>query len=486
MDISLITLVVTPFIAAILAVPWIALRIKIVETIIALAAVVQLGLALALAYRVSLDGPLFAFRGFLYFDALGAYFALALALVAFFAGMYSIGYLRAEVEKGIIGARRVRQYFALFSLFVFAMLLALSAASPIVMWIAIEGTTLSTAFLVSFYNKPSATEAAWKYLVLNSLGLLLGFLGTLLFLVLPESGGSTWESLKSAAHSFDPLMVKIAFVFILVGYGTKVGFIPLHTWLPDAHSKAPVPVSALLSGLLLNVALIAIVRFRAVVDVAVDPAFTKNLLLFFGVASLLVAALIIFIQRNYKRLLAYSSIEHMGILALGFAFGGIGVAAALLHMLYHALLKTLLFIASGNVFLAYSSTKIRLVSGMLRALPVTSVVFMLGVMAAVGLPPFGTFGTKVSILASGIAEYPYLTALALVALVIAFVGFLKHISAMLFGEAPEGIQIGERKGLTLLMPAILAGLIVGISFYTPEFVTRLIESIAHDFSISPL
>lgn len=464
------------------ALAWRSRSIKVIERVVAVASLVWLAASFVAVHAVSLGKTVEAAGGLLSLDPLGAYFMFTTALVAFFASMYSIGYLRAEVEKGIIGTRRVQQYFALFSLFIFAMFLALSAASPILMWVAIEGTTLSTAFLVSFYNKPSATEAAWKYLVLNSLGLLLGFLGTLLFLVAGD-GGETWQALAESARSLDPLAAKVAFVLILVGYGTKVGFVPLHTWLPDAHGKAPPPVSGLLSGLLLNVALIAILRFRAIVDVSVDPSFTAGLLIFFGATSLTVAALIIFVQKNYKRLLAYSSIEHMGLMALGFAFGGAGVVAALLHMLYHALVKTLLFLTAGNIFLAYSSTKIRFVSDMLRALPLTSFAFIGAAMAIVGVPPFGTFGTKLTLLASGVESHPLIVVLALLALSLAFVGFLKHLSAMLFGEPQSEPPKRERSGLTLVAPLTLLALVFVISFFMPDSVMHLAESAASSLTV---
>ena len=278
---------------------------------------------------------------------------LTVAVVGFASSFYSIGYLRGEVAKGIVGFRRVKQYFVLFQLFLLAMFYAIITVNPILMWIAIEATTLSTAFLISFYNKPTAMEAAWKYLIINSIGLLLGFLGTLLFfapLSDPADTFVTWRLLQEAgAAGLNPLLVKIAFIFVLIGYGTKAGLAPMHTWLPDAHSKAPSPISAMLSGALLNCALLAILKFKSIADVVLGTAFSQNLLIFFGIISIAIPAFIIIVQKNYKRLFAYSSVEHMGIITLGFGFGGLGSFAALLHMVYHSLAKSILFFSAGNV-----------------------------------------------------------------------------------------------------------------------------------------
>ncbi|MDE2078849.1 MAG: hydrogenase 4 subunit F [Patescibacteria group bacterium] len=436
-------------------------------------AVFVAGVELAAAYRVLASvfaSGTYAWQGYLAVDAVGAVLVLMLALVGSAVGVYSVGYLGAEMRKGIIGPRRVRQYFALLYLFLLAMFFAVSTTSPILAWIAIEATTLSTAFLISFYGKSSSLEAAWKYLMVNSIGLLSGMFGTILFLypaLHAGAGLASWAALAAAAPGFNPFVLKIAFVFVLVGYGTKVGLVPMHTWLPDAHSKAPAPVSALLSGVLLNVAFFLVLKYLGIIDAVVGPAFPHGLLIFFGLLSLAVAALIIFVQKNYKRLLAYSSIEHMGITALGFGFGGIAAAAALLHMLYHSLAKSLLFLSAGNIFVKFSSTKIERVSGAITVLPVTGVLFMLGFLAITGVPPFGTFITEFSILAGGIAAHPYVVLAALFALALVFIGFLKRVASMMFGDAPEGLQKGEA-GIWTLAPAIgLAAVLCILSVYLP-------------------
>ncbi len=443
------------------------------------ASLVELISALVAVSAVAKNGS-YHFTSYLALDYLGAIVMLIVAVVGFIASWYSVSYFQIEVSKKIIGFRRVREYFVLLHLFLLAMFFAITTTNPILMWVAIEATTLSTAFLISFYNKPSAMEAAWKYLIINSVGLLLGFFGTLLFMYpavrLGYPGLISWPVLMSSVSGFDPFVAKIAFIFVVIGYGTKVGLFPMHTWLPDAHSKAPVPLSSLLSGVLLNVAFLAILRFKAIADVAIGAYFSRELLIFFGLLSILVAAFIIFIQKNYKRLLAYSSIEHMGIIALGFGFGGAGAFAAMLHMIYHSLAKSILFLSSGNIFLKYSSTKIANVKGALGALPITGILFIIGFLAITGIPPFGIFLTEFSILSAGILSHPIVTIAALTALALVFIGFLKHTAAMMFGEPGQDINKGEFSKGTIMPIIILISILVAISFFIPATLKFLITA----------
>jgi hydrogenase-4 component F len=479
-------LIATPFLAACFIALMRPRHTRLIEGSAIIASVISLGLALALVPAVLAQGSVRASELFSV-DALGAFMLVVIALAGFFASLYSSGYLRAEVAKGIVGPSRVRQFFLLLEFFLFAMSLAVSTISPIVMWISIEATTLSTAFLISFYNKPSATEAAWKYLIINSLGLLLSLLGTLLFLALPASGtGSiTWDMLREAASGMHPAAVKVAFIFILVGYGTKVGLVPLHTWKPDAYAKAPTPVVALLAGVLVNVALFAILRFKTVTDTAVGTDFASQLLIFFGLLSVLLSALIIFVQKNYKRLLAYSGIEHAGLIALGFGFGGLGTFAALLHMLYHALVKMLLFFAAGNIFLRYSSTKMKNVTGVLSVLPLSGPIFLGGFIAITGLPPFGLFATEMTILSSGMTAYPWVAGTALFSLAVIFFGFFRHLSGMLFGQVPEDVSRGESRALTQIPMLLLAALIIVLAWDFPTELLDLIHQAAVDLAVKP-
>jgi len=278
----------------------------------------------------------------------------------------------------------------------------------------------------------------------------------------------TWGMLQADAAGMNPLLVKTAFIFVLIGYGTKAGFAPMHTWLPDAHSKAPSPISALLSGALLNCALFAILKFKLITDVALGAAFSQQLLIFFGLISIAIPAFIIIIQKNYKRLFAYSSVEHMGIIALGFGFGGIGSFAALLHMIYHSLAKSILFFCAGNVLLKYGSTKITNVQGVLTALPITGTVLVSAFLAITGVPPFGLFLTEVYILTAGIASHPLVVVIALLLMALIFVGFLRFIAGMVFGTPTDPGERGEANALTTVPPLVLLVLLLTLSVYLPD------------------
>ncbi|OGG57604.1 hypothetical protein A2853_01915 [Candidatus Kaiserbacteria bacterium RIFCSPHIGHO2_01_FULL_55_17] len=479
---TLYALLITPLAAAAISALLSRTRKSVLEYTAIAAAAFELVLALLITSNVLAEGTLHA-PDFLQADALGAFVICFIALVGLTATIHSVGHLREEMEKGIIGFRRLRQYFVLFHLFFFAMFAAALSASPVLMWVTVEATTLTSAFLITFYNKPSALEAGWKFLIINSVGLLLGFLGTLLFLSAAAGAGApgafvTWTVLQSLAASLDPTLIKVAFVFVFIGFGTKVGLVPMHTWLPDAHSNAPIPISSLLSGVLLNIALVGILRFRTVADASVDPSFSRELLIVFGIASLIVAAAIIYVQRNYKRLLAYSSIEHMGFMAIGFALGGVATVAALFHMLYHALLKSMLFFAAGNFFLKYGSTKITEVRGALSTMPFSAIAFFGGILAITGIPPSGMFFTELTILSETVRIAPAIAFIALAALLVVFAGFLRHASAMIFSPAPAGIAKGETSHFTRVSVGLLLAVFILLSFYVPQHLSDLIAAAA--------
>ena len=456
----------------------------IIEYTSVIASIIAFIGSILITYRVTKTGP---YSPYLFFsvDALGVIIMLIISVVGLATMFYSIQYLRDEVRKKIIDFRNIKLYYVFLDLFLAAMFLAVISSNPVFTWISIEATTLSTAFLISFYKKPTAIEAAWKYLIINSIGLLLGFFGTLLFFTsligIEGIGFSTWSTLLANANHFNPTIAKIAFAFVVIGYGTKVGLAPMHTWLPDAHSKAPVPISALLSGVLLNVAFIAILRFKVLADASIGDNYSKTLLIAFGILSMLVAALIMLTQNNYKRLLAYSSIENMGITAFGFGIGGIGIFAALLHMIYHSLIKSALFLTAGNVFLKYSSTKIANVRGMISVIPITGVLFLTGMFAITGMPPSGIFFTKLFILSAGIKTHTSVTVIALFLLALVFIGFLKNIIVMLFGEKPDTITSGEQKKLLAIAPMILLAISLYISFHIPSFLKVLLNEVVTHF-----
>ncbi|MCX6755376.1 MAG: proton-conducting transporter membrane subunit [Candidatus Nomurabacteria bacterium] len=418
---------------------------------------------------------------FLYVESFGAVLLLIISLIGLSTTVYSIQYLRQESAKNIIGPARVRQYFVLLNLFILFMFLATTVNSPIFSWIFIEATTLSTVFLISFYNKSSSVEAAWKYLVVNSVGLLFGFFGTLLYFTSLHSvdNGSivSWNGLLNGATSLDPVIAKIAFIFVLIGYGAKVGLAPMHTWKPDAYSKAPTPLGALFSGALLPVAFVTILKFKTITDTVVGLSFSQNLLILFGTLSVFISAFIIFSSRNYKRLLAYSGIENAGIMALGFGFGGLGIFAGTLHMIYHSLIKSALFFCSGNFLLKYGSAKIKNIRGAINVLPFTSVVFVVGFLALIGMPPFGVFFTKLTILSAGIKNHQLFSIVLIFLVSLLFIGFLKHVTAMVFGKKPEDMSIKKESVWLIIPPLVLIGVVICLSFYIPPFLYTLFNNI---------
>jgi len=382
--------------------------------------------------------------------------ALLVAIIVFLgavAAIYAVGYIRAEIDAAHLS--RARLFYTLFHLFIFTMLVAVTTDNLGVMWIAIEGTTLATVFLVNLRQTRTSLEAAYKYLILSSVGIALAFIGTALVYYAGAANSGEfavhWSALRAAAVSLNPEVVRLAFVFIVIGYGTKAGLAPMHTWLPDAHSEAPAPISALMSGVLLNVGLYAMLRFKAVVDIAAGPEFAAHLLLGAGLLSLLIAAAFLVRQRNYKRMLAYSSVEHIGIICLGLGFGGYwGTFGALLHVVNHALAKSLLFILSGNILLKYHSPEIREVRGLLHAAPWTGALFLAGTLALIGLPPFAPFISEFIIFRAGLESDPWLAVTGVILLMIVFAGMLASVNQMLYGKAPADLPRGDGLRLWLL------------------------------------
>lgn len=476
---EIIILLAAPIIATVLS-AFVQKNIRILGVLSVLSAIMQFIAAGFIASRI-IGGLSVSYTDFLSVDPFGSLLILITAFLGVIATFYSIGYLDEEVKQDIIGFRRVKELYILLNLFLLAMHTAVAATNPIVAWIAIEATTLSTAFLVSFYSKPSDIEAAWKYLILNSVGLLLAFLGTIMYLVnatpFTAKGFITWHDLTSIANVADPVVTKIAFVLILIGYGTKMGLAPMHTWRPETYSKAPVPVVILLSGALLNIAFYIIIRFKLITDLTVDPSFTQNLMLFFGALSIGIASLAIFNQQNYKRLLAYSSVEHSGIMLLGFAFGGIGIYASILHMVYHSLAKALLFLLSGNIWLRYNSTEIKDIRNLITVLPTTGMMFILGFLAITGVPPFGLFFTKFYILLAGMTSHPIITTILIFFLGLIFYGFLKNISLMMFGDVSENIKKGDRNWYTIFPAVVILVVLMILGIFLPDQFQIVIQNI---------
>src|SRR5437016_7748437 len=333
-------------------------------------------------------------EGFLRTDALSAWLDLIIGFVGSTGTLYAVGYMGEEMDRTHLSSRRYSQFFCLFDLYLAAMLLAVNLENIAIMWIAIEGSTLSAAVLIGFDRSQAALEAGWKYVILSSVGIALALFGTILVYYSSEhvlgvsSEALRWAELYRVAEGLNPAVIKLAFVFVLIGYGTKAGLAPMHTWLPDAHAEAPTPVSAMLSANMLTLAVYAILRFKAVADRTVGPAFTGKLVVGLCLLSVAVAAIFFLVQRDYKRLFAYSSIEHIGIALLGFGVGGIGVFGGAWHLLNHALAKSAAFYGAGLVLLRHEHKLVERVSGLLRSMPLAGAAILLSGVALAGMPPF--------------------------------------------------------------------------------------------------
>ena len=397
--------------------------------------------AVALTIRVIVGGPLVTLGRQFMVDPFNVFLVALTAFVAFTTALFSRPYMQIEEEHGRLTPARLRLYHSMFQLFTFTMLLALLTNNVGVLWVAMEAATLTTVLLVSLYRTPASLEAAWKYFILCGVGIAQALFGTILLYFAAEKllgaggGALLWTELDAVRADLEPTVLAIAFVFLLVGYGTKVGLVPLHNWLPDAHAEGPTPVSAVLSGLLLNVALYAVVRCKVLVDGALPGAFAKNLMIGFGLVSVVVAAFLLWRQRDIKRLFAYSSIEHMGIITFAFGLGGpVANFAGLLHMTVHSLTKSAIFYAAGHAAQKTGTQIMDDIRGLVTISPVVGWGLALGALAILGMPPFGVFASEFLILTTAMREQPWATPFLLAALGVAFAAVFSKVQPMVFGE----------------------------------------------------
>ena len=440
------------------------------------------GCALKLVVRIVNTGSIVKVGELFYADALSGLFIIIIALINFVSVMYSAGYIGSNLREKEISPKKARTYYVLFNLFSLTMFLVPIVDNLGMVWVAIEMTTLVSALLVGFYNKKNSLEAAWKYIIICSVGITLALFGTILFYYTVSLQGGiktlNWSDIVLVAHKLDPKMLKVAFLFILVGYGTKVGLAPMHTWLPDAYSQAPAPISALLSGVLAKAAFYAIIRFMVIVNKCAGAQFSGNLLVLLGILSLGVAAGFILVQKDIKRLLAYSSIEHLGIISLGLGFGGpMGVFGALLHIINHAFTKPLMFFGAGNVVRAYKTKNINVIRGVINRMPFTGIILCLGSFALAGAVPFSLFISEVIILISGFLKGRYLEiALCIIFIAIIFSALIYHFSRILFGRKPDNVPAADEPLLGKISLIILFGFICVFGIVIPGFVNKLLLS----------
>lgn len=484
----ILTLLGLPAVTSLVCVPLRTVRaVTIVNTV---GAVLLLSLGLVGAGLIFSGPPRHLVFDLLYLDSLSAWLILIISSVGGLAALYSIGYLHHEVAHGVVAPGQIHWYYWWFHQALFTMLLVVSFNNLGLMWAAVEGTTLTTAFLVGFYQRKTSLEAAWKYVILCSVGITFALLGVLVMyasavgVLGEESAALNWTVLLAAAPRLDPALVRLAFVLVLVGYGTKAGLAPMHSWLPDAHSQAPAPVSALLSGVLLNCALYGVLRYHLIATAALGPGFSSSLLLGFGLVSIAVAVPFILVQRDIKRLLAYSSIEHVGIITLAVGIGGpLGLFGGMLHMLNHALTKALLFFVAGSLGQRYGTLQMLRIRGAAQAAPLAGTLLLLAGFAIVGTPPSGIFVSEFTIVTAGVArDLGWVSGLVLAGLAVIFGGMLFHLARMVFGPpSPAGRDPAGPAARPvrpeLWLAAVLAVPIVGLGLYVPAPVRAVLDQV---------
>src|SRR5512146_3148591 len=397
--------------------------------------------ACALTAEVIAGGPLFAFGREFFIDALNVFLVTLTAFVGWTTALFSRPYMRVERDHGKMTPPRLRLYHSMYQLFSFTMLLALTTNNMGILWVAMEAATLTTVLLVSVYRTAASLEAAWKYFILCGVGIAQALFGTVLIymaaerVIGAEGGALLWTNLEAVKAQLDPAIITLAFAFLFIGYGTKVGLVPLHNWLPDAHAEGPTPVSAVLSGLLLNVALYAALRCKVLTDGALQSHLAGNLMMGFGLLSVVVAAFLLTRQRDVKRMFAYSSIEHMGLMTFAFGMGGpIASFAGLLHMTVHSLVKSAIFFAVGHAAQKAGTQVMDEIRGLIKISPRVGWGLMLGSLAILGMPPFGVFASEFLIVTTAMREQPWATPFLLLALAVAFAAVFSKVLPMVFGE----------------------------------------------------
>jgi hydrogenase-4 component F len=441
-----------------------------------LATTLTLICALSLFFVRPKPGP------YLLIDDLNGTFIVLTTFVSFTTSIFSASYIGHELEIGRLTPPFVRFYHAMYQVMMFAMNLALIANNIGLMWVAIELATLSTVLMVGIYRTHEALEAAWKYFILGSVGIALALFGTILVYMAarPVVGegldAMVWTVLVAHASAFDPALLDVAFVFLLLGYGTKVGLVPLHAWLPDAHAEGPTPISAVLSGLLLNVALYALLRFKMLLAANAAALAPGPLMVMLGLLSLVFAAFMLFRRRDIKRLFAYSSIEHMGIITFAFGMGGpIANFAGLMHMTMHSLTKSAIFFAVGHVAQVKGSQRIADMGGLTETHPVLGWGLILGVVAIAGLPPLGIFMSEFLVVSSTFARAPLLALILVFGILVALAALFLRLNSVVFGE-PIGPSAKAQASYVPMFTHLALVLIAGI--YMPPVIVVWFQNIA--------
>jgi hydrogenase-4 component F len=426
-----------------------------------------------LTLKIIAHGPMTAYGEQFFIDSFNVFLVALTAFVSFTTSLFSRPYMRIEQHHGKLSRNMLRLYHSMYQLFSFTMLLALTTNNMGILWVAMEAATLTTVLLVSLYRTPASLEAAWKYFILCGVGIAQALFGTILLYFAAEkvlgSGGTAllWTHLNEVKSQLEPTVLSLSFVFLLVGYGTKVGLAPLHNWLPDAHAEGPTPISAVLSGLLLNVALYAVVRSKVLVDGALETHFAGNLMMGFGLLSVVLAAFFLSRQKDIKRLFAYSSIEHMGLMTFAFGMGGpVATFAAMLHMTVHSLTKSAIFYVVGHAAQNAGTQLMDNIRGLIKTSPTIGWGLILGTLAILGMPPFGVFASEFLIITTAMHEHPWATPFLLIALGVAFASIFGKIQPMVFGET-EALRLPHPPALLPVFVHLALVLLLGL--YIPPY-----------------
>lgn len=460
-----------------------------------LASVVLSALLAACVIAQHLMGrDLYAWGLWLHLDTAGALFVALITIVGLAVGVYSLPYIRHEYADKNIGDTDVKLYYSLYSFFIFTMLLAVCTNNIIMMWVAVEATTLSTVFLVGLYRNRHALEAAWKYVIICTVGVAFGLYASVLVyanasVVLGSSDNTSFFTvIYQHAQAFDPRLMALAFVFAVVGFGTKAGLMPMHTWLPDAHSEAPSPVSALLSGVLLKCAILVIIRFYMLVSASLGEKLPRLILVALGLLSVALGAFFIYRQKDFKRKLAYSSSENVGIIVLCLGLGGpIGVVAALVHSLAHGLTKALLFCLSGNLLIKYKTRDLEKISGVVQVAPITAALCALGLLALSGFPPFALFWSEIMLMVSAVkGGFIWLAIVLGLVLTVVVAAFALVINRSLLRKAPQGMVKKELPALMLVPELALLAVVLLAGLFAPEVLINLIQQAAAEILSAPV
>lgn len=440
----------------------------------------------ACVWAVHGGGAIAAAREWLRLDALSAFHLVVMMAVFTLSSLYLPGHFDAEIRTGALTPAAARRFGLLWLGALAAMTLVLVSDNIGIMWAGIEATTLVTAFLICIRRTPESLEAMWKYLIICSVGVAFAFMGTLLAGAaaagphLPASEALLWTCLRREAAHLDPVLIKVAFLFLLVGYGTKAGLAPMHSWLPDAHSQAPAPVSALFSGFMLNAALYCIMRYIPLVEESNGhTGWSLRLLLLFGLASVLAAAAFIIFQRDLKRLLAYCSVEHIGIIAIGLGLGGLGTAAALLHTLNHSLCKALAFFAAGRLDQMYGTHDMTKMAGTLRTAPIWGKGLFGSLLALMGVAPFALFLSEFLILRAAARSGSYWTlGLFLAGVAVVFVGMFKHTVNLAWGESAVVPKIEKPRAVDKALVAVSLCTLLVLGVWIPDLLWQMVGDAA--------